>query len=125
MRTLTRTSSSTDSSNGSRCSRRARDLPARQRTLRATIEWSHELLDPRRAAALGSPAVFAGGFTLEVAERVCEADLDAIESLVDKNLVRRRGDRFTMLETIRELARERLGPAEDSPAGAMPSSSPS
>jgi predicted ATPase/class 3 adenylate cyclase len=86
----------------------ARDTPERQRTLRATIEWSHELLsaDERRLfAALGA---FRGGCTLEAAEAVTDADLDTLQSLVDKSLVRVRGDRFWMLETIREYAVEQL-----------------
>ena len=53
-------------------------------------------------------AVFAGGCTLEAAEEVCDADLDTLQSLVDKSLLRRTGDRFWMLETIREYALERL-----------------
>ena len=53
-------------------------------------------------------AVFAGGATLEAAEAVCDADVDLLESLVDKSLLRRRGDRFVMLETIREFAAARL-----------------
>jgi predicted ATPase len=86
----------------------ARDQPARQRTLRNTLEWSHDLLtaDERRAfAALG---VFTGGFNLEAAERVCAVGLDAIASLVDKSLVRRDDDRFRLLDTVREFAAERL-----------------
>ena len=86
----------------------ARDLPARQRTLRGTLEWSHDLLadDERRAfAGLG---VFVGGFSLEAAERVCDASLDTVGSLVDKSLARREGDRLRLLDTIREFAVERL-----------------
>ena len=86
-----------------------RGVDPRQQTLRATIEWSHELLveDERRLFARLS--VFAGGCTLESAEAVCDADLETLESLIDKSLVRiREGDRFWMLETIREYAVERL-----------------
>ena len=86
----------------------ARDLPERQRTLRATIEWSHELLTPDEQALFARLGVFRGGCTLEAAEAVVDADLDTIGSLVDKSLVRMRDDRFWMLETIRELALERL-----------------
>jgi len=68
---------------------RSRDAPARQRTLRATIEWSYELLEPDEQELLRSLAVFRGSFSLEAAEAVCDADLDALESLVVKNLVRR------------------------------------
>jgi predicted ATPase len=84
------------------------DVPDRQRTLRATIDWSYDLLalDERRLFARLS--VFAGGCTLGAAEEVCEATLDAIESLVDKSLLQPQGDRFAMLETIREYAQERL-----------------
>ena len=86
----------------------ARDLPERQRTLRATIEWSHELLTPAEQRLFARLSIFRGGTTLEAAESVAEADLDTLQSLVDKSLVRRRGDRFVMLETIREFAAEAL-----------------
>ncbi len=86
----------------------ARDAPERQRTLRATIEWSHELLTVDEQRQFARLAVFRGGCTLETAEAVCEADLDTLASLVDKSLVRQRDDRFVMLETIREYATERL-----------------
>ena len=95
----------------------AQDLPGRQRTLRATLEWSHGLLSEDEATLFARLAVFAGGWTLEAAEAVCGGDgLDVFEtlaSLVDKSLVRplRRptGEpRFAMLETIREYAAELL-----------------
>jgi predicted ATPase/class 3 adenylate cyclase len=87
-----------------------RGVDPRQQTLRATIEWSHDLLDEEEQRLFARLAVFAGGCTLETAEAVCEADLDTLQSLVDKSLVRiREGDRFWMLETIREYAAERLG----------------
>jgi predicted ATPase len=85
-----------------------RDLPARQRTLRAAIDWSHDLLDPDERRVFAGLAVFRGGCTLEAAERVAGADLDTLESLVDKSLLRYRDERFVMLETIREYAAERL-----------------
>ncbi|MEX0673801.1 MAG: adenylate/guanylate cyclase domain-containing protein [Gaiellaceae bacterium] len=86
-----------------------RGADPRQQTLRATIEWSHELLDEYEQRLFARLAVFRGGCTLEAAEAVCDADLDTLESLVDKSLVRvRDGDRFWMLETIREYAEERL-----------------
>jgi predicted ATPase/class 3 adenylate cyclase len=86
-----------------------RGVDPRQQTLRATIEWSHELLDEDEQRLFARLAVFAGGCTLESAEAVCDADLDTLQSLVDKSLVRiREGDRFWMLETIREYAAERL-----------------
>jgi predicted ATPase len=81
----------------------------RQQTLRATVEWSHELLGEDEQRLFARLAVFAGGCTLEAAEAVCDADLDVLQSLVDKSLVRvRNGKRFWMLETIREYADERL-----------------
>ena len=95
----------------------AQDLPGRQRTLRATLEWSHGLLADGERRLFARLAVFAGGWTLESAEAVCGEDgLDIFEtlaSLVDESLVRplRRptGEpRFGMLETIREFAAELL-----------------
>jgi predicted ATPase len=88
--------------------RGGRDADARQQTLRATIEWSHELLAPEERTLFARMAVFSGGATLEAAEAVCEADLDILGSLVDKSLVRHDRERFWMLETIREFATERL-----------------
>jgi predicted ATPase/class 3 adenylate cyclase len=86
-----------------------RGVDPRQQTLRATIEWSHELLSEDEQRLFARLAVFVGGCTLESAEAVCDADLDTLASLVDKSLVRvREGDRFWMLETIREYALERL-----------------
>jgi len=61
----------------------ARDMPERQRTLRATIEWSHELLSANEQRLFASLAVFRGGSTLEAAESVTGADLDTLQSLVD------------------------------------------
>ena len=93
------------------------DLPDRQRTLRATLEWSHGLLDDAERRLLSRLAVFSGGWTLEAAEAVCGGDgldvLHTLASLVDESLVRRlrrpAGEaRFTMLETIREFAVELL-----------------
>ena len=85
-----------------------RDAPARQRTLRATIEWSYELLTNTEKLAFARLAVFRGGCTLEAAEEVAEANLEALQSLVDKSLLRHSGERFWMLETIREYATGRL-----------------
>ncbi|MEX0630487.1 MAG: adenylate/guanylate cyclase domain-containing protein [Chloroflexota bacterium] len=85
-----------------------RDADPRQQTLRATIEWSYELLTAQEQALFARLAVFAGGCTLEAAEPVVDAHLDTLQSLVDRSLVRRTGERFWMLETIREYAAERL-----------------
>ncbi len=98
----------------------ARDLPERQQTLRNTIDWSHGLLDEAEQKLFRRCAVFAGGCTMEAVEAVCNTGYDlgmdlfeGLSSLVDKNLIQRtdRFDseaRFTMLETIREYAVERL-----------------
>jgi predicted ATPase len=94
----------------------ARDLPERQRTLRATIEWSYELLSEEEQRLFARLAVFRGGCTLEAAEEVTEADVDTLQSLVDKSLVRHTEDRYWMLETIREYGTERFedsGEAEE------------
>jgi predicted ATPase/class 3 adenylate cyclase len=84
----------------------------RQQTLRAAIEWSHDLLDDNEKRLFARLAVFRGGCTLDAAEQVAEADLDVLESLVDKSLLRYSGERFWMLETIREYAAEQLDEAE-------------
>ena len=94
------------------------DLPRRQRTLRATVEWSHSLLGPAERALLARLSVFAGAWTLEGAEVVGAVDrdldvLDTLSSLVAQSLVsadERAADepRFRMLDTVRAYARERL-----------------
>jgi predicted ATPase len=91
----------------------SRSAPERQRTLRATIVWSHDLLMPAEQDLFARLALFAGGCTLEAAEEICGADLDGIASLVDKSLIRRSGARYWMLETIREFAADRLEELED------------
>jgi predicted ATPase/class 3 adenylate cyclase len=91
----------------------ARDMPERQRTLRATIAWSYDLLTAAEQRLFARLAVFVGGSTLEAAEEVAEADLDTIQSLVDKSLVRHTDDRYWMLETVREYAGERLDESSD------------
>jgi predicted ATPase len=88
--------------------RGGRDADPRQATLRATIEWSYDLLTADEQRLFARLGVFAGGGTLAAAEAICGADLDTLQSLVDKSLVRHTDDRFWMLETIRELAEERL-----------------
>jgi predicted ATPase len=96
----------------------AQDLPARQQTLRNTLDWSYSLLNAQEKMLYAQLAVFVGGFTLEDAEAICnpESTLDILEgitSLVNNSLLRQEeitgGDpRFRMLETIREYALERL-----------------
>lgn len=92
----------------------ARDAPARQQTLRATIEWSYALLETRLQEVFRRLAVFAGSFSLNAAEQVAKAEFDEISALVDWSLLKPIGEgRFLMLETIREYAREALeGSAE-------------
>ncbi|MGN6431026.1 MAG: ATP-binding protein [Gaiellaceae bacterium] len=85
-----------------------RDVPERQRTLRATVEWSYDLLEPGLQRLFARLSVFAT-FSLQAAETVAEADLDAVDALVEASLLKHTGgDRYLMLETIRELALERL-----------------
>ncbi len=87
----------------------ARDAPSRQRTLRATIDWSHALLTEAQQHDFARLAVFAGSFNVEAADAVCGVPLDALSALVEHNLVRALGnERFGMLETIREYASERF-----------------
>jgi predicted ATPase/DNA-binding SARP family transcriptional activator len=88
--------------------RGGRDADPRQQTLRATIEWSYDLLSEEEQRLFRALSVFVGGCTLEAAEEVADADLDTLQSLVEKSLVRFSGGRFWMLETIREYAVERL-----------------
>ncbi|MBW3634744.1 MAG: tetratricopeptide repeat protein, partial [Chloroflexi bacterium] len=102
-----------------------RDLPSRQQTLRAAIEWSHDLLDPDEQALFARLAVFSGGCTFEAAEAVCDGSgdlpfdvLDGLDSLTQKSLLRPEdgadgAPRFTMLETIREFGLERLDATGD------------
>jgi len=85
-----------------------RDADPRQQTLRATIEWSYDLLAPEEQQLFARLSVFAGGCTLEAAEEVCDVDLDTLQSLVDKSLVRFTEGRYWLLETIREFAAQKL-----------------
>ena len=91
----------------------ARDLPSRQRTLRATIDWSYRLLAPDEQATFARLAAFAGGFTGESAGSVCGASRQTLASLVGASLLGERVDagasmRWFMLETVREYALELL-----------------
>jgi predicted ATPase len=99
---------------------RVRDVDDRQRTLEATIAWSYDLLDVDEQRALRALSIFAGGCGAEAAERVADADLDLLERLIDRSLVRHRvedgEDRYWMLETIREFAHDRLRAAEETAA---------
>ena len=104
------------------------DLPVRQQTLRATLDWSYRLLDPPAQTLLRRLAVFAGGFTLEAAEAVCSGDtddqntvVDALAELIDQSLLKSvpttKGEtRFTMLETLHEYAVEQLERTDEVPA---------
>ena len=98
----------------------ARDAPERQHTMRATIEWSYDLLEPSEQHLFLRLAVFAGGWTLEAAESICGDNLDVVDglaSLAESGLIRVEGvdeaPRFAMLETIREYAVERLEESGD------------
>jgi predicted ATPase/class 3 adenylate cyclase len=90
-----------------------RDADPRQRTLRATIDWSYDLLTDEEQDLCQGLSVFAGGSTYEAAQQVGGATPDGLQSLIDKSLLRRRdaelGPRYWMLETVREFAAERLG----------------
>jgi predicted ATPase/DNA-binding CsgD family transcriptional regulator len=106
----------------------ARDRPARQQTMRSTIDWSYELLAPEAQRLFTQLAVFVGGATLDAIETVCTNDdgtsadvLDGLSSLVDESLLRQTESdtgepRFSMLETIREYASEHLDASESSDA---------
>jgi predicted ATPase/class 3 adenylate cyclase len=104
----------------------ALDLPARQRTMRAAIAWSYDLLAPGAQALFCRLAVFAGGFTLAAAEAVAGTDgegdvLDRIGALVEQSLLRQSPGtedepRYLMLETVREFGIEKLAEAGDEDA---------
>lgn len=98
----------------------ARDLPQRQQTLRAAMDWSYDLLSPEEQRLFRRISVFVGGCNLEGAEAVCNVKgdlgldlLDGMASIMDKSLVQQveqpdGESRFRMLETIREYALEKL-----------------
>ena len=88
-----------------------RDADPRQQTLRATIDWSYDLLYEEEQRVVRALSVFAGGCTLDAAKEVCGADINTLQSLVEKSLLRFSTERYWMLETIREYARERLDEA--------------
>jgi predicted ATPase len=104
----------------------AQDLPARQRTLQNTIEWSYNLLNEGEKKIFARLAVFRGGLSLEAIEAICDDELamdvfDGLESLVHKSLIQQtelpNGEpRFTMLETLHEYAWERLEESGDAAA---------
>jgi non-specific serine/threonine protein kinase len=105
----------------------SRTAPARQQTLGATLDWSHELLAPEERVLLRRLAVFAGGWDLAAAEAVCAGDglpggavLDVLGELVAKSLVQvESGDgaaRYRLLETIRQYGQARLDEAGEAPA---------
>ncbi len=92
----------------------ARNAPERQRTLRATIEWSYDLLPDDLRALFARLAVFAGTFSLDAAEEVTDCTVESLDALVEASLVKAlAGTRFLMLETIGELASERLAELDD------------
>ena len=86
----------------------SQDAPQRHRALRDTIGWSVELLDDDGRTLFRRLSVFAGGCTLDEVEEVCGGTIDGLGALVDASLVRSDGERFAMLETIREYAAELL-----------------
>lgn len=89
-----------------------RDLPVRQRTMRATLDWSHELLTADEQRLLRRLSVFAGGFSLDAAQHVHGDDvLAALAGLVEQSLVVPEGDRYRMLEPVRQYAATRLDEA--------------
>jgi predicted ATPase/DNA-binding SARP family transcriptional activator len=91
-----------------------RDLPERQSTMRATIAWSYDLLTPTEQRLFTRLAVFAGSFELEAAEQICDADIDAMRSLIDKSLVRHADNgRLFLLGTTREYALEQFDASDE------------
>ncbi|MBA2642927.1 MAG: winged helix-turn-helix domain-containing protein [Actinobacteria bacterium] len=96
---------------------RARDVPERQRTIRATIDWSYDLIGSEERGLFAQLSVFAGGFSIEAAEAICAVDGRTLELLVDSSLVQPAEDgRLRMLETVRQRAAERLAEGEEANA---------
>ncbi|MGY1620236.1 ATP-binding protein [Geodermatophilus sp. SYSU D00691] len=96
---------------------RSRDLPARQRTIGATLDWSHDLLTSAEQVLLRRLSVFAGGFPLEAAEQVSGGDvLPALGGLVEQSLVVAEPGRYRMLEPIRQYAAAKLAAAGETGA---------
>jgi predicted ATPase/DNA-binding SARP family transcriptional activator len=93
-----------------------RDAPPRHRTLRATLDWSFDLLEPDEQDAFTALGAFAGGCELDAAEAVTGADLDVLEGLVAKSLVSSRDGRLFLLEPVRQYAVERLAARADAEA---------
>jgi predicted ATPase len=93
--------------------RGGRDADPRQQTLRATIEWSYGLLSVEERRLVRALSVCAGGCTLEAAKEVASASIDTLQSLVEKSLLRFSNERYWMLETVREYAREQLVAARE------------
>ncbi|HWE63120.1 MAG TPA: tetratricopeptide repeat protein [Chloroflexota bacterium] len=99
----------------------SQDRPARHQTLRGTMDWSYQLLSPSERLLFARLSIFAGGCSFAAVEAVCNLDgtldvVEAIGSLVDKSLVRQDGEReprFSLLETIREYAGEKLAAGEE------------
>ncbi len=91
-----------------------RDLPERQITMRAALAWSYELLSQTERRLFTNLAVFSGGFELEAAEQICDADLDILQALIEKSLVRpSENGRYSLLETTREFALEQFAASDD------------
>jgi predicted ATPase/class 3 adenylate cyclase len=90
------------------------DRPERQQTLRATVEWSYNLLDSDTQVTFRRLSAFRGSFMLDAAEDIAGAGLDQLGALVDHSLLKPVGDeRFFLLETIREYARDQLDQAAE------------